>query len=48
MISQKILKKKVNSETVIWQSVETDYWTEFLRNLVLEHSNETESLLSKK
>ena len=44
----KNFEKKVNSETVIWQSVETDYWTEFLRNLVLEHSNETESLLSKK
>ena len=44
----KILKKKVNSETVIWQNVETDYWADYLKKLVLEHSNETGSKLSKK
>ena len=40
-------EKKVNPESVIWQSVETTYWKNFLKNLVIEHSNETGSLVSK-
>jgi len=44
---QKDFEKKVNSESVIWQNVETLYWKNFLKNLVLEHSIETSSLLSK-
>ena len=40
--------KKVNSETVVWQGVETEYWKSFLRKLVLEHAEETGSQLSKK
>ena len=44
---QKDFEKKVNSESVIWQNVETPYWKNFLKNLVLEHSIETGSLLSK-
>ena len=48
MIFQKNFEKKVNSETVIWQNVETDYWADYLKKLVLEHSNETGSKLSKK
>ena len=40
--------KKVNSETVVWQSVETEHWKSFLRKLVLEHAEETGSQLSKK
>ena len=40
--------KKVNPESVIWQNIETDYWKKFLKNLIAEHLNETESALSKK
>ena len=40
-------EKKVNSESVIWQHVETDYWISFLKKLILEHSEETGSLISK-
>ena len=43
----KEFEKKVNPESVVWQSVETKYWVHFLRELVLEHSNETGSQLSK-
>jgi len=39
--------KKVNPESVIWQGVETEYWKNFLKKLVLEHYKETSSLLSK-
>jgi glutamate synthase (NADPH/NADH) large chain len=41
-------EKRVNSETVIWQSVETKYWINYLKKLVEEHFNETNSLLAKK
>ena len=44
----KNFEKKVNDETVIWQKVETEYWIGILKNLVLEHSRETDSILSKK
>ena len=44
---QKDFEKKVNSESVIFQNVETTYWKNFLKNLILEHSNETGSLISK-
>ena len=40
------LKKKVNPESVIWQNVETEYWINFLKARVLEHSMETGSLTS--
>ena len=30
------------------KNVETEYWSKFLKELVLEHSNETGSSLSKK
>tara|TARA_Y100000748_G_C15449182_1_gene470233 strand:+ start:1 stop:939 length:939 start_codon:yes stop_codon:yes gene_type:complete len=43
----KEFEKKVNLESVIWQNVETKYWENFLRKLVLEHFEETGSLLSK-
>ena len=43
----KEFEKKVNSETVIWQNIETEYWIDFLKKLILEHSKETGSLLSK-
>jgi glutamate synthase (NADPH/NADH) large chain len=41
-------EKKVNPETVIWQRPETDYWKNFLKNLIKEHFNETNSNLSKR
>ena len=44
----KEFEKKVNPESVVWQKVETDFWKNFLRELVLEHSIETDSMLSKK
>ncbi len=37
----KEFEKKVNSESVVWQKIETDYWKSYLRGLVLEHSIET-------
>ena len=48
MIKNNNLRKKVNSESVVWQNVETDYWKEFLKNLINEHLKETGSDLSKK
>ena len=39
--------KKVNPDSVIWQGVETEYWKNFLKKLILEHYKETNSLLSK-
>ena len=41
-------EKKVNPETVIWQTPETDYWKSFLKDLIEEHFKETNSNLSKK
>ena len=46
--NSKQFEKKVNQESVIWQNVETDYWKKFLKNLLIEHFNETGSDLSKK
>ena len=41
-------RKKVNDESVVWQTVETDYWKENLKNLLSEHFKETKSKFSKK
>ena len=43
----KEFEKKVNTQTVVWQSVETEYWTNFLKKLVLEHAEETGSTISR-
>ncbi len=43
----KEFEKKVNSESVLWQTIETEYWKNFLRELILEHLNETNSKVSK-
>ncbi len=40
-------EKKVNSETVVWQTPETHYWKFFLKDLIEEHFKETNSKLSK-
>ena len=42
------LEKKINPDSVVWQSVETDYWSNFLMKLVKEHSEETGSGISKR
>ncbi len=41
-------EKKANPETIIWQNLESEYWIEYLKNLVQEHFKETDSNLSKK
>ena len=43
----KELEKKVNQESVVLQTIETEYWINFLKKLVLEHSKETNSSISK-
>jgi glutamate synthase (NADPH) large chain len=45
--SNKDFEKKVNPETVIWQTPETDHWVSLLKKLIEEHSLETNSNLSK-
>jgi len=40
--------KKVNPETIVWQTPETDYWIACLKNLVQEHYDETNSSFSKR
>ena len=42
----KEFEKKVNQDSVVWQCVETEYWKNFLRNLVIEHHKETKSTIS--
>ncbi len=39
--------KKVNPESVVWQTVETDFWKEILKNLISEHFKETGSEFSR-
>ena len=41
-------EKRVNPETVIWQSIETEYWKNYLEQLIFEHSKETNSVFSMK
>jgi len=41
-------EKRANPESIIWQSVETEYWVNYLKDLIKEHFNETNSNLSKK
>ena len=41
-------EKKVNSESVIWQKPETEYWRNFLKDLIIKHANETNSTFAKK
>ena len=44
----KEFENKVNPDSVIWQKVETNYWINYLKELVKEHFIETNSQLSKK
>ena len=41
-------EKRVNPESVIWQTPETEHWINHLKKLIKEHFNETNSNLSKK
>ena len=41
-------EKRVNAESIVWQSLETEYWTNYLKDLIKEHFNETSSNLSKR
>jgi glutamate synthase (NADPH/NADH) large chain len=43
----KDFEKKVNSESVVWQNLETDYWKNYLKDLIKQHFEETGSNLSK-
>ena len=43
----KEFEKRVNPETVVWQSIETDYWISYLEELIIEHNKETDSNFSK-
>ena len=38
----------VNPQSVIWQKVETGYWKKYLKDLILEFSDETNSKISNK
>jgi len=41
-------EKRVNPDSVVWQRPETEYWKSFLKNLISNHSSETDSNFSKK
>ena len=38
----------VNPNSVIWQVPETDYWKNYLKNLIYEHFKETKSEIAHK
>ncbi len=41
-------EKKVNPETVVWQKIETEYWNNFLKQLIQRHFKETGSKIAEK
>ncbi len=41
-------EKYVNPESVIWQKIESKYWTEYLKNMIVQHYEETNSSLAKR
>ena len=41
-------EKYVNPESVIWQKIESKYWIEYLKNMIVQHYEETNSSLAKK
>ena len=47
MINQEF-EKKVNPESVVWQTLETDYWINYLKDLFKEHFEETNSIYLKR
>ena len=40
-------QNKANPETIVWQKIETNYWTNELKKLLEKHYNETKSEVSK-
>ena len=38
----------VNPSSVVWQIPETEYWSNYLKNLISEHFKETNSEIAKK
>ena len=42
------LSDVINSGSVVWQRVETEYWSEFLHSLIQKHVEETSSNYAKK
>ena len=45
---KKEFENYVNTGSVIWQVPETDYWKNFLKNLITEHYTETNSKIADK
>ena len=43
----KDFENKVNPESVVWQKIETEYWINFVKKMVVEQFEETGSILSK-
>ena len=41
-------KNYVNPSSVIWQVPETNYWKNYLKNLIMEHFQETKSKIAQK
>ena len=41
-------EKYVNPESVIWQKIESKYWTEYLKDTIVQHYEETNSSLPKR
>jgi glutamate synthase (NADPH/NADH) large chain len=41
-------EKRANPESIVWQSLESEYWMKYLKDKIQEHFNETNSNLSKK
>ena len=41
-------EKYVNPESVIWQKIESKYWAEYLKNMIVQHYEETNSSLAKR
>ncbi len=41
-------EKYVNPESVIWQKIASKYWTEYLKNMIIQHYEETNSSLAKR
>ena len=44
----KQFENKANPESIIWQNVETNYWRDYLKDLLQKHLDETNSNLTKK
>ena len=42
------IENYVNPSSVVWQIPETEYWKNYLKNLITEYSKETESKISLK